>query len=294
VRASERAEQTDGWRRATPSVVRHESRSRPDAVLALQRSAGNRAVVSMLQVQRWADQARGATGINVRMIQRFLNRAGARPELADDGIYGPRTQKAVREFQRMIYVRPTGVVDARTWASLKAGGQSSPRSPAALLGRAILISALAHLAAGLTRGARSLAQAPDAAHAQVVLRSVLGKARRAYPGVAAGLAVDPAFTVRQRRGAELVREIVLLSELFPASAPMTDPRALAAALERASEYAVLLTVLLHAQSPEHFVRTAPGVVRALGLLVVGLSRHVDGLAAGPPATTPAPVGAAGP
>lgn len=280
-----------------PIAAAHAPGSRADALLALQRSAGNRAVVSMLPsgdrlpVQRWTNQARGSTGIKVRMIQRFLNRAGAVPELVDDGIFGRKTKLAVKDFQRMIFVRPTGIVDARTWASLQAGGRGSARADLAVVGRALLIASLAQLATALDQGARALAQSPDAARSRVALRRVLGSARAAYRSAAGIMELNPAFSVRQRRGARLMREMILLAELFPATAPVADPRALATTLQQAGGYAALFTIVLHAQTPEQFVSSAPGIVSALGQLVFGLSRAADGLAARP---VPAPVGAAGP
>ncbi|NLN26956.1 MAG: L,D-transpeptidase family protein [Firmicutes bacterium] len=37
---------------------------------------------------------------------------------AIDGVYGPRTQEAVQEFQRLVRLPPDGVVDAEVWALL--------------------------------------------------------------------------------------------------------------------------------------------------------------------------------
>jgi hypothetical protein len=243
-------------------------------------------------VQRWTNQAQGSTGIKVRTIQRFLNRAGAVPELVDYGIFGPKTKRAVKSFQRMMYARPTGIVDAATWASLQAGGRESPRTRIATIGRAFLLVGLAHLATALARGATELAQAPDAAHAQVVLRRVLGQSRRAYRAAAAAMAANTVFSVRQRRAANLTRSYMLLAELFPATARPTDARALASTLQQAGGYAAMFAVVLNAQTPEQFVDHAPVVVGAMGRLVFGLSRAADGLAAQSAATSTA--GAAGP
>jgi hypothetical protein len=76
---------------------------------------------------------------------------------------------------------------------------------------------------------------------------------------------------------------MVLAELFPASAPVTDARALASTLQQAGGYAAMFTVVLNAQTPEQFVMSAPSVVSALGRLVFGLSRAADGLAAQPAA-----------
>ena len=52
-------------------------------------------------------------------LQEQLNRIAqnfpALPTIAADGIYGPATQNAVREFQRVFDLPQTGIVDYRTW-----------------------------------------------------------------------------------------------------------------------------------------------------------------------------------
>jgi peptidoglycan hydrolase-like protein with peptidoglycan-binding domain len=35
-----------------------------------------------------------------------------------DGVYGPRTQRALVTFQRRHHLRPDGVVGSRTWRAL--------------------------------------------------------------------------------------------------------------------------------------------------------------------------------
>ena len=231
-----------------------------------------------LHVQRWTDQRRGSRGVKVRTIQRFLNRSGARPELVDDGVFGRKTKAAVQDFQRMIYVDQTGIVDARTWAALQQGGRSSPRSDIAVVGRALLITSLAQLSVALNQGARALQQSPDVTKARLVLRRVLGRARAASRAASGVMEANPAFSVRQRRAAGLLRDFTLLAEVFPATAPVADPRTMARALEQAGGYAALSAVLLHGLTPEQFVIHAPGIVAALGRLVFGLSRTADGLA----------------
>ena len=61
----------------------------------------------------------GASGDKVRQMQEELNViAGAYPALpkiAADGIYGPATENAVREFQSVFGLPVTGTVDYRTW-----------------------------------------------------------------------------------------------------------------------------------------------------------------------------------
>lgn len=53
----------------------------------------------------------GAHGPAIATIQSFV---GTRP----DGAFGPLTAAAVRKWQRQHHLRPTGAVDARTWAAL--------------------------------------------------------------------------------------------------------------------------------------------------------------------------------
>lgn len=61
----------------------------------------------------------GSEGQKVMQLQEQLNRIrenyNAIPYLNPDGIYGPRTAEAVREFQRIFNMPQTGVVDFPTW-----------------------------------------------------------------------------------------------------------------------------------------------------------------------------------
>lgn len=61
----------------------------------------------------------GSSGDAVRTIQEQLNRISnnypAIPKIAVDGIYGPRTEEAVKVFQKVFKLPQTGVVDYRTW-----------------------------------------------------------------------------------------------------------------------------------------------------------------------------------
>ncbi len=56
---------------------------------------------------------RGASGGEVQQLQKALN-------LAVDGNFGPKTEAAVREFQRTHDIVPDGIVGAKTWAALDA------------------------------------------------------------------------------------------------------------------------------------------------------------------------------
>lgn len=55
---------------------------------------------------------RGARGPDVALLQRFI---GVRP---DDGIFGPQTEKAVRQYQRMRGLKVDGIVGRKTWAPI--------------------------------------------------------------------------------------------------------------------------------------------------------------------------------
>lgn len=61
----------------------------------------------------------GSSGTKVRQMQEQLNRIAqtytAIPRITADGIYGPATAEAVREFQRIFGLPVTGVVDYPTW-----------------------------------------------------------------------------------------------------------------------------------------------------------------------------------
>jgi putative peptidoglycan binding protein len=43
--------------------------------------------------------ARGASGDGMRALQRMLNRRGAEPPLDEDGLFGPLTERAVRQLR---------------------------------------------------------------------------------------------------------------------------------------------------------------------------------------------------
>lgn len=56
---------------------------------------------------------RGAKGDPVVMLQKKL-------KLSADGVFGPRTEAAVREFQRSVGAVPDGIVGPKTWKALDA------------------------------------------------------------------------------------------------------------------------------------------------------------------------------
>lgn len=61
---------------------------------------------------------KGCVGVNVKLLQRKLN-------LIDDGIFGPLTEEAVKNFQKSYKLTVDGIVGAHTWAAL--GVISNPR-----------------------------------------------------------------------------------------------------------------------------------------------------------------------
>jgi hypothetical protein len=62
--------------------------------------------------------SQGATGPWVRVLQSKLNSHGAKPPLAVDGIFGPATEAAVREFQKTHGLAVDGIVGPSTWKAL--------------------------------------------------------------------------------------------------------------------------------------------------------------------------------
>ena len=60
---------------------------------------------------------RGDRGEDVKVLQRALKRAGYDAGTID-GIFGPRTEAAVRAFQRANGLTVDGIVGPRTWAAL--------------------------------------------------------------------------------------------------------------------------------------------------------------------------------
>lgn len=66
----------------------------------------------------------GSTGDKVRQMQQQLNRIAqsypSMPVIPVDGVFGPRTQDAVKQFQKIFGLPQTGVVDFRTWYKISA------------------------------------------------------------------------------------------------------------------------------------------------------------------------------
>lgn len=71
---------------------------------------------------------RGSRGAAVRRLQNLLRNAGFDPG-AIDGIFGARTESAVRELQRRRGLPVTGIVDVRTWQALGVNCGVIPPTP---------------------------------------------------------------------------------------------------------------------------------------------------------------------
>lgn len=57
-------------------------------------------------------------GSNVSWIQKRLNAKGASPKLAADGVFGPKSDREVRDFQKAHHLDSDGIVGPRTWSAL--------------------------------------------------------------------------------------------------------------------------------------------------------------------------------
>jgi murein L,D-transpeptidase YcbB/YkuD len=75
---------------------------------AVKRGKANAASNPVLQV--------GSKGAAVRTLQQLLNKAGVK--CATDGDFGPKTEQAVKEFQKKVGLAETGIVENKTWAKI--------------------------------------------------------------------------------------------------------------------------------------------------------------------------------
>ena len=70
----------------------------------------------------------GSRGEDVRLLQIWLNRlaevGSVLPRLTEDGIYGEKTAEAVRAWQRIAGLDPTGVTASYTWDSISSAYRS--------------------------------------------------------------------------------------------------------------------------------------------------------------------------
>lgn len=71
---------------------------------------------------------RGTKAPQVKLAQRLVNlRVAPRPKIKEDGIFGPKTDAAIRQFQASKGVISNGIVDANTWRSLGVTNDISQR-----------------------------------------------------------------------------------------------------------------------------------------------------------------------
>jgi peptidoglycan hydrolase-like protein with peptidoglycan-binding domain len=67
-------------------------------------------------IQPWPLVRRGRTGHPVKTLQHLLRAHGK--NIAVDGIFGPATERAVREFQAARGLAVDGIVGPHTWSAL--------------------------------------------------------------------------------------------------------------------------------------------------------------------------------
>lgn len=70
---------------------------------------------------------RGHSGEDVRSMQRALNAAGIRPPLDEDGLFGPKTQRALRQFQQREGMNVNGELGRDTHSRLSPHIAARPR-----------------------------------------------------------------------------------------------------------------------------------------------------------------------
>jgi hypothetical protein len=98
----------------------------PPAVATVAPAAAGPATTEALAAPQTPEQvaagkpllALGSTGPAVTELQTGLNLAGAQPKLKVDGIFGPKTQRAVRKYQAMSGLTADQLVGGKTWLGL--------------------------------------------------------------------------------------------------------------------------------------------------------------------------------
>ncbi len=113
---------------------------------------------------------RGCRGQQVQTLQHLLNTTGkAKPALDLDGVFGLRTEQAVRDYQTRQSLTVDGVVGRYTWTSLGAGRTiapvAAPIAASAQPTRAVPIPSIRRLNAGTGRPAQAAQAAPKPAAA---------------------------------------------------------------------------------------------------------------------------------
>ncbi|OWK30967.1 TIGR02594 family protein [Sphingomonas mucosissima] len=106
---------------------------------------------------------RGARGQQVQLLQHLLNdKQKPRPPLDLDGVFGPATERVVRNYQSRNQLEVDGIVGQRTWSSLGVTGASLAPSPSTPT-RAVTPPSVRQLPIGGGSAARPPAPAPTAA-----------------------------------------------------------------------------------------------------------------------------------
>lgn len=85
---------------------------------------------------------RGNAGPQVKELQQQLNRA-IDAKLQLDGRFGPATEKAVRRFQQIVGLKPTGIADSETFAQLRQAA-ALPKLPHDPLRKALVAQLILH------------------------------------------------------------------------------------------------------------------------------------------------------
>jgi peptidoglycan hydrolase-like protein with peptidoglycan-binding domain len=104
-----------------PDLLRHLPDEDRQALLA--EAAKTEATLRAAAVQGTLLQE-GSQGEAVRAVQSRLDQLG--DQLATDGIFGPATKNAVREFQTTHNLASDGVVGPKTWGALDAAYEQVP------------------------------------------------------------------------------------------------------------------------------------------------------------------------
>ncbi|MCC7383383.1 MAG: peptidoglycan-binding protein [Deltaproteobacteria bacterium] len=170
---------------------------------------------SLDEVAAGADLSRGHSGPAVQAVQAALNRKNAQPPLAEDALFGGKTEAAVLAFQRQEHLEPTGRVDRATLDRLGLGantgddfGRSSAPAP----------SAPAHDAPAPEGSvpARDLIAADEARRAR---RSSAATGLASLPPRGAGAPTGSEFLARTRGLSRADREQAILREIESGNIP---------------------------------------------------------------------------
>lgn len=81
----------------------------------------------------------GDTGDDVKRLQRVFARVKALGPNDVDGVFGPRTTQAVKDFQQSNGLAVDGVVGPATWAKINPYREASPTLQAGALGPVVAI-----------------------------------------------------------------------------------------------------------------------------------------------------------